>query len=99
MRYAMKIFLVGAALIMASIANGQNQGPRYQKPESGVPVLTGFVGFGSEFVPGQQTLEPTIAPILLIPIGDHFLFETEAELEGNYSHITCQHWHYSSCKR
>src|SRR6516165_12732640 len=96
MRQTMKTFLLGvtAIFIFIALAYGQDQkqGPQYQKQESGVPVLTGFVGFGSEFVPGQQTLEPTISPILLIPIGDHFLFETEGEFEGSYDHMTGQPW-------
>ena len=96
MKKRMKILSIAAAfLLITTFAYGQSQGPQYQKQESGVPVLTGFVGFGSEFEPGQQTLEPTISPILLIPIGDHFLFETEGEFEGNYSHMTGQPWDHS----
>lgn len=92
----MKVFLFGVAalIITAIIAYGQDQkqGPQYQKQESGVPVLTGFVGVGSEFEPGQQQVLPAIAPILLVPIGDHVLLESEAEFEGNYTHMTDQDW-------
>src|SRR5262245_46347660 len=71
------------------------QGPQYQKQESGVPVLTGFVGLGSEFEPGQQQVLPAISPILLVPIGSRILFESEAEFEGTYTHMTGQPWDHT----
>ena len=77
-------------LLLAGSALGQ--GPTYQKPESPVPVITGFGGFTTTFEPGQQTLQPTIAPIVLIPLGQNWLIEGEGEFEGSYTHQTNQPW-------
>lgn len=92
MKQTMKAFLLGAVLLMMTTAYGQNQGPQYQKQESGVPVLTGFVGVGTNFEPGQQEIAPDLSPILLIPIGNWFLFESEGEFAGSYTHLTGQPW-------
>ena len=90
MRWTMKVFFLGLALSLADSAFGQ--GPEYQKQESSVPILTGFTGFGTSFQPGEQHLLPTIAPILLVPVGNWLLFETEAEFEGDYAHMSGQGW-------
>ena len=86
-----RLFLViGMALLIAISLSAQV--PQYKKPESGVPVLTGFVGLGSEYQPGQQQLLPTMAPIVLVPFGDRWLVESEAEFEGTYTHQSGQPW-------
>ncbi len=95
MKQIVKVFLLGAVLLATAIAYSQSQGPQYKKQESGIPVLTGFVGLGSEFEPGQQQVLPAISPILLVPLGDHVLIESEAEFEGNYTHITGQPWDHA----
>jgi hypothetical protein len=99
MKRLIKVLLLSVfiTLLMIAVATGQNQGPgpQYQKPESGVPVLTGFVGFGSTFEPGQQQLTPTLSPIILLPIGDHILIESEGEFEGNYTHMNGQPWDHA----
>ena len=69
-------------LLLASAAIAQD-GPQYKQPEGGVPVLTGFVGFGTTFQSGQQQLSPTISPIVLVPFGEKWLVESELEVEGN----------------
>ena len=78
-------------LLVAFLANAQD-GPQYKQPEGGAPLLTGFVGLGTDFQPGQQQVLPAIAPIVLIPVGDKWLIESELELEGNYTHATNQPW-------
>src|SRR5439155_5011250 len=78
-------------LLVAFLANAQD-GPQYKQPEGGAPLLTGFVGLGTDFQPGQQQVLPAIAPIVLIPVGDKWLIESELELEGTYTHATNQPW-------
>jgi len=78
-------------LLLASAAIAQD-GPQYKQPEGGVPVLTGFVGFGTTFQSGQQQLSPAISPIVLVPFGEKWLVESELELEGTYIHTTNQPW-------
>jgi hypothetical protein len=77
---------------MTAIAYGQVQGPQFEKQESAVPMVTGFVGLGSQFEPDKQQILPTIAPILLVPIGGRILFESELEFEGTYTHLTDKPW-------
>ena len=82
--------VLGIVLLMAAAAYAQ--APTYTKPESGTPILTGFVGTAADFQPGQQQVLPTISPIVLIPFGKRWLIESEAEFEGTYTHQTGQPW-------
>lgn len=80
-----------AVLLLVMSANAQG-GPQYAQPEGGVPVLTGFVGLGTDFQPGQQQVLPAISPIVLVPFGEKWLVESELELEGTYTHVSNQPW-------
>jgi len=62
---------------------------------SGVPILTGYSSFTANFEPGKQVLGPTIAPIILIPIGKRWLIEAEGEFEGEYEHMTGEPWEHA----
>lgn len=84
------LLLIGTIVLMAAGAYAQT--PVYTKPESATPILTGFVGTASDFQPGQQQISPTISPIILIPLGERWLIESEAEFEGAYTHQTGQPW-------
>lgn len=85
-------WFLASAVLSAAIAASAQSGPQYQQPESAVPVLTGYVGFNSGFEPGQQELSPTIAPVVLLPIGERWLIESETEFEGSYTHQAGQPW-------
>jgi len=87
-------FFAALALLFAVSAPAQD-GPQLKQPDEGVPLLTGFVGFGTTFQPGQQQLSPTISPIVLVPFGDKWLVESELEVEGNYTHTPNQPWDHS----
>ncbi len=84
------ILLVLGTMFVAAGACAQT--PVYTKPESATPILTGFVGTAADFQPDQQQIRPTISPIVLIPLGDRWLIESEAEFEGTYTHQTGQPW-------
>jgi len=43
-----------------------------------VPLLTGSTGFISGFTGGQPDLHPIVTPLVLLPIGQKWLFETRA---------------------
>ena len=47
-----------------------------------VPVITGAAGFIYSNNAGQTALQPIINPILLFPIGNKFLIEADANLQG-----------------
>lgn len=77
--------LVLIGLSMATIARADNE----NKPEenagpianettaSPLPTLTGGMAFDAAFSPGTQTYSPTVNPIVLMPLGNRLLFETE----------------------
>ncbi|HWF92474.1 MAG TPA: hypothetical protein VN684_09335 [Terriglobales bacterium] len=50
--------------------------------ERPIPVLTGNAGFITTSENGETTLTPQINPVLLLPLGDHWLIESRAEFEG-----------------
>ena len=52
--------------------------------EKPVPILTGTAGTFSFVTAGQQTLDAQINPVLLVPLGDHWLVESRAEFEGAF---------------
>ena len=66
--------------------------PGEPKELNGVPVLTGYSAFNSSFTSGHQELEPVIAPILLVPLGQKVLIEAEGEFSGSYTHDTGATW-------
>jgi hypothetical protein len=46
------------------------------------PVISGAAGFISTTSSGQTFLQPVIAPVAVVPLGDHFLIESRADLRG-----------------
>lgn len=59
-------------------AQSQTQTNEEVKP---VPLLTGSVGFISDFTGGQPDLHPIATPLLLVPLGERWVFETRATFE------------------
>jgi len=59
------------------VLHAQDQ-PDTPKP---VPVIIGGAGFITQFNGGQPNLDPLIAPVLLVPIGDRWLIESRATFE------------------
>jgi hypothetical protein len=51
------------------------------EPSKAVPVLTGAFGFVPSFQPSNQTLDYKFEPIILLPIMDNLLVETEYSME------------------
>jgi hypothetical protein len=54
--------------------------------ERPIPVLTGNAGFITTVENGETTLAPQINPVLLVPLGNHWLIESRAEFEGDFDH-------------
>ena len=46
------------------------------------PLITGAVGFISTTSGGQTFLQPVIAPVAVVPLGEHWLLESRADLRG-----------------
>ena len=53
-------------------------------PDSPVPILTGNTGYFTNVQGGKVTMVPEINPVLLIPLGDHWLVEARGEFEGDF---------------
>ena len=54
------------------------------EPERPVPVLTGSVSYLNFVNGGQNEIDGQIDPVLLLPLGDHWLVESRAEFEGAF---------------
>lgn len=49
-----------------------------------VPILSGSIGTFSFVTAGQNLIDTQINPVLLVPLGDHWLIESRAEFEGQF---------------
>jgi len=49
-----------------------------------VPILTGTAGYFNFVTAGQNQLDAQINPVVLLPLGDHWLVESRAEFEGAF---------------
>lgn len=83
--------MVAAAFGLSSPSRAMAQ-VQLTPQDSPVPVITGFTGIAGSSGSGQRSVAPTIAPILLVPIGERFLFEGEFELEGAYQSRSGASW-------
>jgi hypothetical protein len=52
--------------------------------DSPVPILTGTAGYFNFVTAGQNQLNAQINPVLLVPLGDHWLVESRAEFQGAF---------------
>jgi len=52
--------------------------------DSPVPILTGTAGYFTFVTAGQTQLNAQVNPVLLIPLGDHWLVESRAEFQGAF---------------
>lgn len=86
---AAAVAVAAVALFSAPRAVAQVQ---FAPQDSPAPVVTGFTGIAGSAGAGQRTLAPTFAPILLVPMGERFLFEGELELEGAYESQSGEPW-------
>ena len=49
-----------------------------------VPILTGTAGYFNFVTAGQNQIDAQVNPVLLLPLGDHWLVEARAEFEGAF---------------
>jgi len=52
--------------------------------DSAVPILTGNAGFFTNVQGGKTEIVPEINPVVLVPLGDHWLVEARGEFEGDF---------------
>jgi hypothetical protein len=78
-----RIFLLAVFLIFPAVRNLYSQDlPDIPKP---VPVIVGGAGFITSVEGGRPQLNPLIAPVLLVPIGDKWLIESRITFEANFT--------------
>ena len=75
------LVVVGALLISILGAPSKVRAQTEDKP---IPVLSGSVGTFSFVTGGQNLIDTQINPVLLVPLGDHWLVESRAEFEGQF---------------
>ena len=79
---ALFVFLLST--FFASPAKSQTDQAEEVKP---VPLLTGSTGFITTFDGGEPHLHPIVTPLVLVPIGQRWLFETRATFETDMVQI------------
>lgn len=69
-----------AGLFLSPPALAQATNDEDVKP---IPILQGSAAFVSNFDGGQPDLHPILTPVVLLPIGERWLFETRATFEND----------------
>lgn len=69
-----------AGLLLSPPALAQATNDEEVKP---IPILQGSAAFVSDFTGGQPDLHPILTPVVLLPIGERWLFETRATFEND----------------
>jgi hypothetical protein len=84
-RYACWIVL--AAALTTSLAFQSNAQSPQAEEVTPVPLLTGSSGFITTFDGGEPHLHPIVTPLVLVPIGQRWVFETRATFETDMVQI------------
>jgi len=87
MRSAFKCSVSLTVCLVASficLAQQDAAAPPFVGETKPVPVLSGGVAFVPTWNVGNPTLVSIISPVLLVPLGNKFLFESRAEFEGDF---------------
>lgn len=74
--------IIGFAAARACAA--QDSAPPLVADPKPVPVLSGYFAFVPTWDGGNPTLVSIISPVLLVPLGDKFVFESRAAFEGDF---------------
>ena len=61
--------------------------PTTENSVSPLPVITGGLVFNTQFSPGIQTYSPVVNPIVLVPLGNRFLFESEYNVSSDLTRV------------
>lgn len=77
----LRLAVAGLVLsVSAPVPGALGQGALEEEAKP-VPLLTGSTGFITGFSGGQPDLHPIVTPLVLLPIGERWLFETRATFE------------------
>lgn len=67
--------------VLSAVLPARAQNSFSERP---VPILTGNAGYFTNVEDGHTVLSPTVNPVLLVPMGDHWLIEGRGEFEGDF---------------
>lgn len=79
-----RIVSCGVAILFLLVLSSIPNFAQTSDNERPVPILTGNVGTFSFVTAGQNLIDTQINPVLLVPLGDHWLIESRAEFEGQF---------------
>lgn len=74
-RWSCALFLLSSSLLFAQTYGAD-------KP---VPILTGNAGFFTNVEAGHTEIVSEVNPVILVPLGDHWLIEARGEFEGEFA--------------
>jgi hypothetical protein len=72
-----------AATLLTAGAVAQSQ-ERQELPERPVPILTGSAGYFTNVTAGENALVPVVMPVILVPLGDHWLVESRGDFRAEF---------------
>lgn len=78
---------IGIACLMATLvclAQDSAMPPPLESDPKPVPVLSGGLAFVPTWDSGNPTLVTIISPVVLLPLGSNFVFESRAAFEGDF---------------
>jgi hypothetical protein len=81
-RFTISILFLTLALTCPPSLRAQDSETDTPKP---VPILSAGTAFVTNFEGGTPHLDPLIAPVVLVPIGDRWLIESRATFEADFS--------------
>lgn len=87
-RIGAKILAVVALALSATVLCGAENElgpPDLVNDPKPIPVLSGGLAFVPTWDSGAPTLVSIASPVLLVPIGQNFVFESRAEFEGDFA--------------
>lgn len=79
-------FLLATACVglCAAVAAQQDAPPTVLLDAKPTPVLSGGLAFVPTWEAGDPTLVSIVSPVVLVPLGNNFVFESRAEFEGDF---------------
>ena len=79
-----KTGIIAVVCLMARVVCAAQDAPPLAIDPEPLPVLSGYVAFVPTWDSGNPTLVSILSPVMLVPLGRDFVFESRAALEGDF---------------
>lgn len=83
-RTAIVGWILGLCFVAAVCPAQTSAPPAPEFDPKPIPVLSGWVGFVPTWDAGSPTLVSIFSPVVVVPLGSNFVFESRAEFEGDF---------------